>query len=193
MSNSIKVSAILLAAGLSSRMGEDKLLMNYRGNPMLWQTVNLLSDLPVYERIIVTTDARLKRISLPPGIKPCINSYPKNGQSESIRIGVEAATGTHYLFLVADQPLLTPADLIPLIKSATENPDKIIYPIINSKPSSPTVFPSKLRTELLTLSDDTGGRVLREVYPELCYTIKPEYPMNFIDIDTIEDFHDLIK
>jgi len=189
MSNLIKVSAILLAAGLSCRMGEDKLLLNYHTISFLQQAVNLLSELPVYERFLVTTEARLEHMTLPPCISAYINANPENGQSGSIRIGIEAATGTHLLFLVADQPKLSLADVMPLITAAEEFPDKIIFPVIDSKPSSPTVFPAGFRQELLKLSGDEGGRIVRDAYPKKRYTIKPENPMNFIDIDTAEDFY----
>jgi len=184
----IKISAILLAAGLSKRMGEDKLLLSYRGSPMLWQTVNLLSELQVHERILVTTDARLEQIFLPPGIRSYINPIPENGQSGSIRIGIKAATGTHYLFLTADQPRLTITDILPLLEAVKKNPDSIIYPEIDSKPVSPTVFPASFRCDLLALAGDTGGRTIRDANSELCYMIEPEHPDNFIDIDTAEDF-----
>jgi len=189
----IKISAILLAAGLSKRMGEDKLLLSFRGSPMLRQTVDLLSELQVHERILVTTDARLKQISLPPGIRSYRNPVPEIGQSGSIRIGIEAATGTHYLFLVADQPKLTSNDIMPLLKSIDNNPDKIIYPIIASKPSSPTVFPASFRQDLLDLSGDDGGRRVRDNYPELCHPIESEHPENFIDIDSTEDYEECVN
>jgi len=189
----IKISAVLLAAGLSKRMGEDKLLLNYLGNPMLQQSVNLLSELPVFERILVTSDARIKQIVLPPGIRFYSKPSPESGQSSSIRVGIDASSGTHYLFISADQPKLSLTDLLPLIESATENPDKIIFPTIDSQPNSPTLFPAKFRTELLNLSGDSGGRTIRDANPELCLSIEPEYPDNFIDIDSEEDFIELIK
>jgi len=189
----IKISAILLAAGLSKRMGEDKLLLGYRGSPMLQQTVNLLSELPVYERILVTIDTRLKQISLPPDIRSYINRFPEKGQSGSIRIGIEAATGTHYLFLAADQPKLTLYDIMPLLESIKNNPKSIIYPIVDLKPSSPTVFPTNFRSDMLKLSGDEGGRKVRDNYPELNYMIEPEHPQNFIDVDTAEDYKECIN
>jgi len=187
----MKVSAILLAAGLSRRMGTDKLMLEYQGKPLVQHSIDLLSKLPVYESIIVTSNARLKSIALPPGIWSIINPTPENGQSSSIRIGLEAATGTHYMFMTADQPKLTPDDIIPLLQVAKENPDKIIYPIIDNKPNSPTIFPEHFRTELLCLSGDTGGREIRDNNKKSCLALEPEHQKNFKDIDSKEDFDDL--
>ena len=187
----MKVSAILLAAGLSRRMGTDKLLLDYKGKTFLQHSIDLLSELPVYERIVVTTDARLELVNMPPGIRPYINPKPESGQSGSIRIGVEVATGSHYIFLTADQPKLTPDDIASLLEAAVLKPDKIVYPKIKSKPTSPTIFPNSCRKKLLELTGDTGGREIRDKNPESCFAIEPEHIKNFVDIDSEEEYHEL--
>jgi len=184
-----KVSAILLAAGLSARMGEDKLFLKYNGKSFLQNTINMLIELHVFERIIVTTDTRQKQVSIPNAIKVCINPYPEKGISSSIKSGVEAATGTHYLFLAADQPLLTTNDLQPLLDAVDKNPEKIIFPVIYLKPSSPTIFPSVFKEQLKKLCGDNGGRVIREAHRDLWYTIQPVNPNNFSDIDSAQDYN----
>lgn len=173
-------------------MGTDKLLFEYRGKSLLQRSVDLLSELPVYERIVVTTNVRLKQITLPSGIRSCINPYPERGISSSIHIGAKAAAGTHYFFLTADQPLLTLHDVGPLLEAASRNPDKIVFPVIHSKPCSPTLFPERFREELLSLKGDTGGRAVRDAHKNDCYAIEPEFPENFIDIDFIEDFKRIV-
>ena len=185
---------------MSQRMGKDKLLLGYNGTPLLQHSVDLLFELPVFERIMVTTDARLDDISLPPDVRVFINSQPENGLSSSIHIGVEKATGTHYMFLTADQPKLTKMDIMPLLEAAQNNPDKIIYPVIDSIPCSPTMFPEIFREELLKLYDlsqnqknDTGGRRIRDANKNLNLPIEPANPANFIDIDNVDEYENLIK
>lgn len=189
----LKVSAILLAAGLSRRMGGDKLLLEYRGRSLLMHSIDLLDNLPVHERILVTSDARTEFIALPSGVRMLVNHFPENGQSKSIHIGIESATGTHYLFLTADQPGLKLEDLMPLLEAAESNADKIVFPVIDGKPSSPALFPRRFRSELLNLSGDTGGRIVRDANPEMCFVIEPENPKNFMDIDSVEDYDDFIS
>ena len=172
-------------------MGCEKLLLEYHGKTLLQQSIELLSSLPVFEHIIVTSETGSKNITLPSGIKLLINHTPENGISGSINTGVKAAAGTHYLFLTADQPLLTLADLIPLLESSEVYPDKIVFPVIDSKPCSPTIFPGRFRTKLLDLSGDTGGRAVRDANPGACCGVGPERPDNFIDIDSAEDYQAL--
>jgi len=185
----LRVSAILFAAGLSRRMGVDKLLLDYQGKLVLQHALDLLSDLSVYEKILVTTKERLDFVKLPPDIQVAINKSPEKGMSGSIHIGIEAATGTHYLFLNADQPRLTPDDLRQLLETASTNTDRIIFSSIDSKPNSPTLFPNRFRKDLLSLSGDTGGRIIRDAYPENCLAIEHVDPRNLLDIDTVEDYN----
>ena len=195
MQNEIKVSVILLAAGLSRRMGEDKLLLDYYGKPILQHSLDMMYELPVYERIIVTSNDRLERITLPSSVRVFVNSQSECGISRSIQLGVEVATGSHYLFLAADQPKLKVSDLMPLLEAADKNPDKIIHPIVDSKPCSPTLFPGVFKKDLLSLQttltesqNDRGGRTIRDANKHLCIAVEPECPENYIDIDNVEDF-----
>ena len=168
-------------------MNKDKLLLDYNGRSLLQRAVDLMSELPVYERILVTVKNKPECVNIPPDMRVCINTNPESGLSSSVRLGVVVATGTHFLFLNADQPRLTLIDLLPVIKVAEENPDKIIYPVINSKPVTPTLFPEIFKPDLMSLSGDTGGRHVRDKYKKSNQTIKPENPGNFKDIDTEED------
>jgi molybdenum cofactor cytidylyltransferase len=186
-----KISAILMAAGLSRRMGEDKLLLRYRGETLLQRAVNLLLELPVYERILVTKEELLFGLVLPPKVRVVINRCPEEGQSESMRLGVLAAAGDWYFFMVADQPKLTPSDLMPLLGCAKGN--RIIYPDINGKPCTPVLFSAGFCAELLVVHGDKGGRAVRAAHPEACLPIRINNPGNFMDIDDENDYRALLS
>ena len=189
----MKVSAILLAAGLSRRMrGQDKLLLPFKGKILLQRAVDLLESLPVYEKILVTASARLELITMTPAIRVVINHHPEKGQSESLRLGVKAASGDAYFFLAADQPRLTLSSLYPVLELAKANADKIIYPAVNGNPCSPVLFPALFRSELLGLSGDTGGRTIRDAHPDACMAYDSEFPEDFIDIDCLEDWKKML-
>jgi len=194
----IRISAILLAAGLSQRMGADKLLLEYRGKSILQHAIDLLSGLDVFEKILVTTETRAKAIDLTTDVRLCINSNPEAGKSSSIKIGVEVTSGTHFLFLTADQPKLNIEDIEPILEAALIHPDMIIHPVINSEPVSPTLFPARFREELLNLykkprikENDLGGQIIRDANKSFCLTIEPKNPLRFADIDTTEDYRNL--
>ena len=185
----LKVSAILLAAGFSSRMnGRDKLLLPYKGRPLLEWAVALLESLPCQEKILVATQARLAQTPIPSGVLAVANAHPEIGQSESLRLGVNAAGGDGYFFLNADQPRLTLAALSPMLDLIRANAGKIIYPVVGGHPCTPVFFPSRFRDELLMQTGDAGGRAVRAAHPEACLPWKASPPTAFADIDSQEDY-----
>ena len=187
------ISAILMAAGLSRRMGEkDKLLLEYKGKTLLAYALELLERLPCCEKIFVSSAQRFESIALPKNVRAIINHSPHLGKSESMRLGLQAATGKHYLFLNADQPLLSLAELEPLFGLASENPSCIIYPTIDGSPCTPVLFPACFRGQLLAQTGDIGGRAVLKAHRESCLTFYPERPENFVDIDRLEDYHQLL-
>jgi len=187
----MKLSIILLAAGLSARMGKDKLLMELKSKPLLQHAIDLLDKTEAFEKLIVTTKTRLTKITVPNEVKAIINTDPGRGLSSSIKLAVENSSGTHFLFMTADRPKLTISDITQIINTSKLNPDKIIYPMTDGSPNTPVLFPESKRDELLSLTGDTGGRVLREKYPQICLAVLPENPENFTDINTLEDYYAL--
>ena len=188
----MQMSAIMLAAGLSRRIGEqDKLLLNYKGKTIFQHAVELLDCLPCCEKILVTTENRLSCIDLPESVKPVINLNPEIGQSESLRLGLKFATGEQYLFLNADQPRLNITNLSPLLELARHDADKIIYPTIEGMPCTPIIFPSRFRNDLLKQTGDAGGRAIRTSYPQFCLGLAVDNPFDFMDVDCLEDYEAL--
>jgi len=187
----MKISAILLAAGLSRRMGEDKLLLMHSGESLLMLAINLLSELSLFERIVVTTSERLSGVQLKENIRVVLNNNPQVGQSESIRLGVSEASGSHFMFFVADQPGLTVSALNPIFYAVREAPDKIVFPLVCGEPSSPAVFPARFKAELLALSGDMGGREVRQSFPDFCLGVPTDNPNLFVDVDDMKDYEAL--
>ena len=176
-----------MAAGFSQRMGMDKLFLSFKGKTLIGHAIYLLNQLPVSEKIFITTAPRLERLSLPEGIRAIVNELPHRGKSESVRQGVWAASGEWYLFLNADQPKLNVSAIMPLLELTETTPSKIIYPVVNGKPSSPTLFHRDYRAALLTITGDEGGKTLRDASVWACHPYIVEKPELFVDLDTPQD------
>ena len=176
-----------MAAGFSRRMGLDKLFLSYKGKTLIGHALHLLKELPVAEKIIIITAERLERLALPAGVRAIVNELPHRGKSESVRQGVWAASGEWYLFLNADQPKLQASAILPMLELTESTPSKIIYPVVNGKPSSPTLFHRDYRAALLTISGDEGGKTLRDASVWACHPYIVEKPELFVDLDTPQD------
>ncbi|MDL2314616.1 nucleotidyltransferase family protein, partial [Desulfovibrio sp. OttesenSCG-928-C14] len=172
MSAQFKVSAIILAAGLSRRMGRNKLLLPVAGRPMLAHCLDLVLSMGFYQNILVTTSANIAGLDPQPGpssgLELVLNPSPEKGQSFTLRRGLERANGEAYLFLTGDQPFLD-ADTLGRILAAYR-PGHIVIPRHSwaggAKTGSPVLFPADLRANLAALEGDFGGRGLFKDFPE---------------------------
>ena len=103
-----RVDAVILASGLSRRMGCNKLLLPLGGSTVLDQ---FLSGFPyaLFENVIVVHgEGEVAAIARRYPVVLCHNQNPEAGKSHSIHLGLSVSTAEDgVLFAVADQPLLT--------------------------------------------------------------------------------------
>ena len=185
------VSAVVLAAGGSTRMGRPKLALPVRGTPMIRLVVQAARASRCREVIVVLgTHAEIYQPLLD-GLDAqiVINVDPAEGLGSSIRRGVEAvATDAQgVVILLADQPFVT-ADVIDrLIETAVTEGRRIVASAYHRTAGVPAYFQRALFLELLTLEGDQGARSVIERYPKEGVAVPlPEAVAT--DVDTAEDF-----
>ena len=158
----MKISAILLAAGESKRMGQPKQLMPFGEITILAQAVDNLLNSTVSETIVVLghrAEEVMNVITSKP-VKIAINPDYQQGMSTSIIAGLDLVdSGTQAVMLVlGDQPL-TNSQIINRLIDEFYNHDKgIVIPTYQGRRGHPTIFAIKYKEKLLELKGDIGGR-----------------------------------
>jgi CTP:molybdopterin cytidylyltransferase MocA len=126
------ISAIVLAAGESSRMGRPKALLEWRGLPFIEHVCAALRGAGVEDRVVVLGRASSEILAgwKPAGEKVAVNPRPEDGQLSSLRVGLEAAGKGAEAFMVclADQPTIEPDSYKAVISRWREAPDHIVIP-----------------------------------------------------------------
>jgi molybdenum cofactor guanylyltransferase len=109
-------AAIVLAGGMSRRMGAPKALLEWHGTPLVHRIAGILAR--VCDPVIVVTAAG-QALALPPDVEVAVDAAPGRGPLEGIAAGVRALGGrTHAVFLAAtDLPLLHPDVVAHLLDS----------------------------------------------------------------------------
>ncbi len=194
-----EATAILLAAGLSRRMGaKNKLLLPIRGTPMV-RHVALTYLAAIDGPLTVVTGFKADRIAAALAlqgldVKLAHNGAFDSGQPSSIAAGLAAAPDADLLLIgLADQPLLSAADITTLIESH-RNADlaRITIPMEGERRGNPIVVPQTLRARLTENPDRPGCMRFTRQYPEHVQRA----PMNaagfYDDIDTPEEFRALV-
>ena len=189
-----KISAILLAAGLSKRMGQtNKLLMDYKGQPMILHTVTNIMQANIDELIVVIghQQEEINHLLEPTGVRTVVNKAFDSGMTSSIQTGVSAADAGSigYLVCLADMPKLDSLDYSLIADRSRSTSDKrILRPSYENQPGHPIYFSKHFKQDLLNHSDPTGCRGV--ISDNLAFLEMFKYPNNhiLIDFDTLEDF-----
>jgi len=185
------IVAIVLAAGLSRRMGQAKLLLPVEGRPVVRLTVEAVLTGGVEQVVVVTGSEHQPLAEALAGLPVAlaINPHPEAGQASSIRVGIGALpAGTEaVLIALGDQPFLA-AEIIPALLAARERTGKaIVAPRYRDGRGNPVLFSRELFGELLDISGDQGARSVVERDPGRVALVDLDLPMPQ-DLDTPEDY-----
>ena len=186
------ISAIIMASGFSSRMGENKLLMKYNDKFLIEYTLDTISKCNFKDRVIVTQYKAIKEIGEKLNFKVVINQQPNKGQSESIKLGIKNCKESEgYMFFVGDEPLLNKNDIEKLIEVFNEDTNYIVIPKYKEYCGNPVIYPKQYKNHILNLEGDKGGKSIIKSSDKIKYVNVCEDTL--FDIDYIDDFNNLLK
>lgn len=185
----MNISAIIMASGLSERMGTNKLLLELKGKKIYEYVYDLMDKIDFDEVILVSAYDELLKEAEKRGYKAIYNDNNIVGKSSSIKLGINNAKQDNALmFFVADQPLLRVETVEKLIEAYKEN-EYITYPKTDKRRGAPVIFSSKYRQGLLDLKYDEGGMLL--VKGENKNEIQIEDVKELWDIDTYRNLEEI--
>lgn len=187
----MKASLIIMAAGQSKRMGQNKLFLTYEGQTFIERALDLAISLDVEERLLVISSEDCQQINVPETVKVVINDYAEKGQSYSVRLGTQAASGLGYVYLPIDQPRLTRKLMRQLLLEARQ--DNLVIPEYEGILCSPAYFGNRFRDELLRVEGEAGGRSVRDAHREAWQLVAVENHEILEDIDTPDAYQALLN
>ncbi len=197
--NPTKVTGIILAAGLSQRMGQPKQLLRL-GSQTLLSQVMLNTIRSKLDRVIVVVSPQIEQQaiqilgSLDKNVLIVVNTDPGRGISSSIKLGLEEVSEDTrgVMILLGDQPLVSAKVIDKLIDAFDLHSKKIIVPTYNGKDGNPVIFPTESLDDLKTISGDKGAKNI--IYNHIDMVIKVEVGDlgSMEDIDTPEDYKNII-
>ena len=191
------VSAILLAAGESKRIGKPKLLLPFGKGTILGQTIDNLLSSKVGEVIVVVgyrAQEMIKAIANRP-VKVVVNPFYHQGMSTSIIVGLSLVDGKARRLMVAlaDQPLINNKVFNRLVEESLGADKGITIPIYRGKRGNPIIFSTKYKEELLSLKGDVGGKQIIKQHPDDILEVAIDSESINIDIDTMGNYYSYLK
>lgn len=197
MVNSSGPCGIVLAAGLSRRLGRNKLLLPLGPKPILvWSVENALAA--ALDEVIVVVGHQHEIVEeairhLP--VRIAHNSDYETGQSTSLKTGVREAPPNCecFIFFLGDQPLIGPEIVTHLLRRYRQDHPLFVTPTCNGKKGNPVLVNADLRQELTALTGDTGARVILKRHSGQTATVEVDDPAIGMDVDREEDYEACLK
>jgi len=197
-------AGIILAAGLSTRFGKSKQLMDLNGKPMIAWVVDACLNSRLDKIVVVLGDNAshiASGLSAKYGnrrITTIINPQYQEGMSRSLRAGLLNVMRTYpsVMFLLGDQPLVDSNLIDRLLTGFWESEKDICVPVHMGRRGNPTLFSRRFYDQLLKVSGDTGAREIIQAHPKALLSVEIEDPLPFFDIDTetdMETLHTILK
>ena len=186
------VSALLLAAGESQRMGRLKQLLPLGGSTLIEVVLENLLRSRLQEVIVVLgfgAEEIRPRVEAK-GVRVAVNPRYKEGMASSLRVGLDALDprAEGILVALADQPFIPPEVIDRLIEAFQGTSKGIVVPTFQGRRGHPVIFHRRYMEELRSLSGDQGGRKLLHRNPEDLLGVEVDCPGVITDIDTLEDY-----
>lgn len=200
------IAGVVLAAGLSSRLGRPKMLLSYRGRPLLEHVIQAMQDARVggagvhdacIEAVYVVLGHEAEKVQREVSlghVRVIFNPEYADGLSGSLRAGI-AGLGPEIeaaLCVVGDQPLIDSALLESLCEAYHRRGGPLVATDYGTHLGTPLVIPRALWGEVGQMRGDVGARPLLQRHAATLVSVRARSGQG-IDIDLWDDYAALIK
>ena len=187
------ISAVILAAGSSHRLGKPKQLLPLGETTFLERTVDSILDSRVNEVIVVLgyRAEEMARLISRRLITIAVNPDYRQGMSTSVLAGLKLVNqeAQGIIFVLADQPLVDSATVNRLLENFGSQEKDIIIPTYHGRRGNPVVFSTAYKNELMQLTGDVGGRAVIAQHPDRVLELPVDCEGVVIDVDTWDSYN----
>lgn len=199
----MKTSAIILAAGLSSRMGDFKPLMKLREKTVIENLIDSVIEAEIDE-IIIVLGFRGKDVEnhIKANYKCDLNkiifvyneNYKETDMLTSIKIGIRNLSYCHGFYIIpGDMPAIKKDTFMTLKNSMIKAKSEVVFATLNGYKKHPPLIDYNFKDTILNYEGEGGLREIWKIYKlNIKYVPVNDYGC-VIDIDTKKDYEALVK
>lgn len=190
--NSPRIAAVILAAGRSSRMGEQNKLLATVGEAPMVTHVAAAAQASDAEQVIVVTDHEAERVQQALAALEVGNVYNPDyatGMASSLRCGLDAVSHEMdgVIILLGDMPFVTARQINELIDEFNPNMERdIVAPFRDGRRGNRVLWARRYFPAMKALTGDTGARGLLKEQAANVWDVLVSCDAVFKDFDTPE-------
>lgn len=185
----MKIGCIIMASGLSSRFGANKLLTEFKGRSLISIVLDNTTDIVIDAEIIRLVLTRTKEVSdycSKNGVWSILHELPN--RNEAVKLGVEQIMDCDAcVFIASDQPLLKKDSICQLMLDFMKHGKGIYRLSYEGQEGNPILFSKEYFNELMKLPEKKGGAYLATKYKEDVRYVNSSSKWELYDVDTPDD------
>ena len=182
------ISAIILAAGRSTRMGKQKMLMPWGETIVVEKVIQTIRSSGVGEIVLVTNPEIASQITSPE-LLIVLNSDHEGEMLTSIQLGLQAqkASAQATLVCLGDQPQIEEGSVRSVCEAFQKSGSKLVVPSYQMRRGHPWLVERTLWEEILSMKGGSMREFLDRYANEIEY-VNLSTPTILQDLDTPEDY-----
>ena len=180
---------IIMASGLGTRFGSNKLMANLDGAPLIAHAIRACDGL-FAKRVAVTRHKDVAKLCRSLGMQTILHNEPL--RSDTVRLGMQAMGGCDTVtFIQADQPLISANTLAALLRGDEAHPEFIWRVGFQGTQGAPVLFPAWAFDELRALPPGKGGGFVAKAHAQRVRCAEAASEWEMFDVDTVQDLEAL--
>jgi molybdenum cofactor cytidylyltransferase len=192
-----EIWAIVLAAGVSSRMGTQKLLLPFGDKTVIEKVIEEVESV-VQSDIVVVLGSHHDEIREKvgkPAVKFIRNMQYSEGMLSSVICGFKALPdeAKAALLYLGDQPQIPSGVALEVISAWKQSGKGIVIPVYAGKRGHPVLIETRYKKEIEQLDPEQGLRILSKIYSSDVQEVECSYQEILRDIDTPDDYNQEIN
>lgn len=199
-SNRPVVNGLILAAGMSSRMGDFKPLLRFGSKTLIESSIDSMLDAGVHRVVVVLgfggekIEAVLKQHYDSRVIYAWNQRYAVTDMLESVKCGLREMPECQSFFLLpGDMPVVRKSTFGALLSRRPKNRPFLMFPTLEGRQKHPPLIHSDFIPAILNYCGEGGLRRIWVQYPEYVAEVPVDDPGVWIDIDTRQEYERCIS
>jgi molybdenum cofactor cytidylyltransferase len=190
-------AGVILAAGASTRMGQDKALLPWQGGTFLASNIRLLQ--PVTDLVIVVAGQNAENLTPIVNAEAAFlvrNPFPERGQFSSLQRGMEEVLNRGrdaVITTLVDRPAASPQTVELLKNEFLQSGDDVwaVVPEFNGKHGHPIVIGREMIEAFLRAPAESSARDVEHAHQARIRYVSVNDPYVTLNVDTPEDLEKL--